>query len=193
MGQTRVTKEILIQWCRSILYSFSKHYTHFQLWMNEIIDVVTFVFAFYFYSHTSKMLANDRQNLWILVKIKKETFPIHPFSIHMHAWIKKNTKHSFHLFFVLINFESVIIKLIPRHNYKTRANLKRNMEGLELGHEKMKWDIDELKWVMGKMMKMLRALTTKEDPLQCTMIFEIISFVFIFLNLYSKRWPHHGL
>lgn len=52
--------------------------------------------------------------------------------------------------------------------------MKRKIEGLELGHENMKGDIYELKGVMEKMMEMMQALATKEDPHQRTMISKII-------------------
>ncbi|KAI5412656.1 hypothetical protein KIW84_057342 [Lathyrus oleraceus] len=73
---------------------------------------------------------------------------------------KKNTKYHF-LFLSFL--ASVIIKLIPRHNYGTRANIKRTME-------EMKEDIDGLKGEMENMMETMHALTNREDPPQRTVI-----------------------
>lgn len=69
------------------------------------------------------------------------------------------------------------------------------MEGLEQAQEKMKGYIDELKGAINKMMEILQALTTKEDPPQCTVIFKITGLLTepqrpLKLN---TTWPKFGL
>lgn len=85
-------------------------------------------------------------------------------SIHFSKQNKNKTQRTHLIFFP--SLKPVLIKLILKHHYGTRANIQRKME-------KIRGDIDELKGEMEKMMEMLHALDTKENPHMRTMISEI--------------------
>lgn len=75
-----------------VLSFFSTYYTQFYLWMNEIVDVVLIMIAFYFCSHTSKCLQAVDKTYGFPQKQNLEKSCI---CINLHACIEKKSHFIF--------------------------------------------------------------------------------------------------
>src|SRR3954468_22849876 len=69
------------------------------------------------------------------------------------------------------------VKLVPPHDYETRANVRRRMADQEQHSVEVRMEIEDLKTGMTKLTEMLQVLIARGEPPQRTVIREVTNDV----------------
>src|SRR3954463_3957296 len=87
------------------------------------------------------------------------------------------------------------VKLVPRHEYETRAKVRRRMADQEQHNAEVRMEIEDLKSGMPKLTEMLQVLIARGEPPQRTVIQEAADDVEdpIPIQRPATTWPEFGL